>query len=477
MPSTRSLPVIAIVGGGFSGAALALHIARSMRLGQEVRIVVFEPRDKLGAGLAYSTVEPSHRINVPAGKMSLYPDDPESFAHYLEQTEALAGDRQAYDAQGLAYPQRSVFGDYVGAELAPHVSSGAIEHRRATVTRIERSGSRWRLQDAAGAFLTADAVVLAVSHPAPALPAALEPIRHHPKLVVDVTKPGALDVIGAGDRVLVVGNGLTSADVVAALHGRGHVGSIVSISRRGLRSRGHVSQVQEPFGDFSSQPSHTASHLLGRIRLTLKAAAAQGLSWHAVLDAVRSQGHEIWQHLPVGERRRLARWVRPYWDVHRFRIAPQVEAVLDTAIATGRLDVRAASVRAAAVSGSDIVVTFRGRYQQVPAPQAFDAVVVTTGPAHGDVLSSQPFLAAMREAGLLSACPTGLGIACDLHAVALGADGQPNPGLYVVGPLARGTFGELMGLPQVTEHAVFVAAQAQTFLSHHAASLTLDRAS
>src|SRR5690606_26917090 len=135
----------------------------------------------------------------------------------------------------------------------------------------------------------------------------------------------------------------------------------------------------------------------------------------------------------------------------------QVEDVLDGAVDAGRLSIRAASLRRAFAvdDGFEVVLRERGRTEEIRT--VIDAIVVTTGPAHGGILASQPFLAKLQAEGLLAACPTGLGIACDRRAVAAGADAQPVEGLYIVGPLARGTFGELMGLPQVTEHAVFIA--------------------
>lgn len=465
MRKIAPVPVVAIIGGGFSGAAVALHLTRILGWERPVRIVAFEPRARLGAGLAYDTAEPAHRINVPAFKMSLYPDEPEDFADYLVRADILAADPSACSAGGTAYPRRSVFGDYVAAELAPCLASGAIEHRHERVRKLTRSKGRWTiLAEEDGEALVADIVVLAVSHPAPSLPKALLPLSSSPRLVADSTRADALDGIAPTDRVLIVGNGLTAADVVAALTERGHRGPIVSISRHGLRSRGHPVDAQEPFGDFVSEPVTRASELLRRIRRALQIARQQGLSWHPVIDAVRAQGQQIWKALPIVERRRIARLARAHWDVHRFRIAPQVETLLDQAVENGRLEILAASIASVAIDGGEIRAELRQRGRDALRSIVVDAIVVTTGPAHGEILKSQPFLSGLEREGVLTLCQTGLGIACDLHARAVDANGRVQPNLFIAGPLARGTFGELMGLPQVTEHAVFVARQIETLL-------------
>ncbi|KAA3515988.1 FAD/NAD(P)-binding protein [Agrobacterium rosae] len=462
MSSASELPVVAVIGGGFSGAAFALHLS-ALSAGK-VGIVVFEPRSRLGAGLAYSTAEPAHRINVPAGRMSLYPDDPESFLRYLATTDEHATDAALIGRDGQPYPRRHVFGDYVEAEIAPLLSSGAVEHRKAEVVSIVPSGEDWDIADSQNGALRAQFVVLAVSHPAPGLLRPLLPFKDHPKLVADVTVPAALAPIATEDHVLILGNGLTAADVVAALEKRGHRGKITSVSRRGLRSRGHAPAAQEPFGDFSSKPSLRASALLRVIRRSIEEAKADGLTWHAVLDAVRGQAFAIWRALPVAERRRIVRLARPFWDAHRFRIAPQVEDALDRAIAEDRLAIAAARLKRVVPEGNGFRVILSPRHMPDDQEQIFDAIVVTTGPAHEGILQSQPFLAALAEAGHLSLCKTGLGIACDLDARVLGNHGAPTDNLFVAGPLARGTFGELMGLPQVTEHAVFVAQQVASAL-------------
>lgn len=455
----RDLPVIAIIGGGVSGAAVAFHLLqrRSLQPGQ---LFVFEPRERLGAGLAYDTRDPAHRINVPAARMSLLPDDLEHFQRWLLTHDGMADDDAGIAANGGLFPRRAVFGNYVNSMIQPFVEDGRLSHIRQRVDHISRSEGRWIVAGEAGRRVHADILVIATSHPSPLPPQVLQrALAGHPRFVADPTKSDALAAVRADDRVLVVGNGLTSADVIASLELRGHRGSITAVSRRGLRSRGHARVKQEPVGDFVSHPSRTAVALLRRVRAAIRDVEVEGGSWHAVIDQVRIQGRQLWNALPLVERRRVVRHLRPFWDVHRFRVAPRVEDASERAIDSGRLEILAASISSVEAAGESIHCNFRLGRSDRRLERQFDAVVVTTGPGHRGILQSQGWIETMAKAGCLAMDPTGLGFACDMRSRALDATGDIVSALFISGPLARGTFGELMGLPEVIEHAVFVAEQ------------------
>ncbi|MGV1947433.1 MULTISPECIES: FAD/NAD(P)-binding protein [unclassified Agrobacterium] len=456
VPIASARLTVAVVGGGFTGAAMAMHLVAGIGYPTDTSVVVIEPRSELGRGLAYSATDPAHRVNVPAARMTLFPDIPDDFERYVGGIPTR-DDAELIGHDGLPYPKRSVFGEYVSARIQPFLDDGRIRQWRTKAISVSQKGNRYEIAGADGTALIADIVVLAVSHPPPSLPRVLQPFKDDPKLIADVTVTDAIDAVETGDRVLIVGNGLTSADVVASLKRRGHVGQITSFSRRGLRSRGHGPVGQEPFGDFLSEPFTSASKLLHKVRQTLREAEERGMTWHSVVDALRAQGRDIWGNLPVIERRRVARHLRPVWDVHRFRIAPQVEAAVEQAIASGQMDVRAASLSSVTRIDAGYRVTLRPQRAKSLETLDVDAIVVTTGPAHGGILQSQAMLRELEQAGLLQPCPTGLGILVDAKSNPVSASGESTTSLFIAGPLARGTFGELMGLPQVTEHAIFVA--------------------
>jgi uncharacterized NAD(P)/FAD-binding protein YdhS len=86
------------------------------------------------------------------------------------------------------------------------------------------------------------------------------------------------------------------------------------------------------------------------------------------------------------------------------------------------------------------------------------AFVIATGPAHGGVVTGNPALRSLAAAGLVQADEHRLGVLVDRRHRAVARSGAVTETLLVAGPLARATFGELTGLPQVTRDAEKVAA-------------------
>ena len=87
MKSDVSLPV-AIVGGGFSGTMVAAQLAR-----KGIYSVLIEKAGRAGQGIAYSTREPAHVLNVRAEVMSAWADDLE---HFSRVAEAAGGTRKDF---------------------------------------------------------------------------------------------------------------------------------------------------------------------------------------------------------------------------------------------------------------------------------------------------------------------------------------------------------------------------------------------
>ena len=451
-------PVIAIVGGGYSGAAVAWHLAQVLK-DRPGRIVVFEPRAELGRGLAYSTPDPDHRLNVPDHRMTLAIEDPLHFKRWLTSDAAPLLASGSATLAGEIFAPRVVFGQYVAAHLAPLIAAGRVVHRQSVVTRISATGAQFAVQDASGAIVTADQVVLAVSHPPPALPSELAALRHDPALIEDPSAPGALAAVAPQERVLIVGSGLTAADILCSLMRQGQRGGVRILSRHGWRSQPHGPKQAETTAEFTQGPARTALTLLRRVRKALAADAARGLSWHAVFDRLRAQGPAIWAALPLAERRRFLRHLRALWDIHRFRIAPQTHDIVSRAERAGRVEFHAARLIGVARTPQGLLTTIRPRGSSHLAHLTVDRVILATGPAHGQVIAGNPALASLQEQGLVQPDPLALGIATTPEGRAIGQAGAAVPGLFVAGPLARGTVGELMGVPEVTAWSEHLARQ------------------
>jgi hypothetical protein len=79
-------PTIVVVGGGFSGTMTAAQTLRqASRVGRAVKVVLVERRGAIGERVAYSTREPVHLLNVPAGRMRAWPDRPDDFVRWASR--------------------------------------------------------------------------------------------------------------------------------------------------------------------------------------------------------------------------------------------------------------------------------------------------------------------------------------------------------------------------------------------------------
>lgn len=432
---------VAVIGSGFAGVSTALQL-----LAHGAKVALLDGSELRGRGIAYGRARPHHLLNVPADRMGLDPGDAGAFADWL----GLSG-----GARGGFRP-RAEYGRYLLDRLqaARREHGPALQVVDEDAHSLQRDDTGWRLHTNAGTTLQADAVVIAVGAPASSPARGATPAG----VVADPWQPGALDGIAPDAEVLIVGTGLTMADLVLTLDSRNHRGRIVAISRRGLLPRPHPADgvVPQPLPE-AAMTALEQGRLASAVRGFRRAVAA-GAAPEALVDGLRGHTARAWRGWPLAVRQRFLRHLRPWWDTVRHRIPAQVAAELERLRARGRLEIAAARLEALSVDAGGVRATLRRRRSASAEARRFAAVLMATG-LDGDVREA-PLLAGLLSQGLAAADPTGLGLACTPEGQALDTNGRPVPGLFLVGALRRGECWESTAVAELRAQAAAVAALA-----------------
>lgn len=453
----ESTTTIAIVGAGFSGSLVAAHLLKTSN--RPLLIKLIECSHDIGKGVAYSTDTNSHLLNVSAGKMSAFPNDPGHLLRWLYYNRSELAPFLPNDLNASTFIPRQIYGLYIQSilEEAEATSSSNVRLERIgdEVVAVEPQAKGALVSLRSSRVFTADKIVLALGN-APSESKHEE--DNETSYLRNGWSAGALAELETNAPVLLIGTGLTMVDMVVALHERNHQGKIYAVSRRGLFPLPHQSTKPYPaFLNLDMAPA-TLRGLLRRIRSEVDSAAMQGYDWRAVIDSLRPITQQLWQQLPHVEQQRFLRHATPYWDVHRHRIAPEIWEIVQSMIDSGQLSITAGRIQNYQANKNGVAVTVRGRQTQTERVFQVNRVVNCTGVQGNYCRSPQPLIANLLTQRMIRPTQIGLGLDTAENGAVFDAAGNCSTLLYTLGTPRKGNLLETIAVPELRQQAQALAA-------------------
>lgn len=457
-------PTIVVVGGGFSGSMTAAQIVRRAgEAGTKVRVLIVERRGAVGEGVAYGTRDLNHLLNVPAGRMSAWPDRPEDFLNWARQRSSKSRPEDFLPRQWYGEYVRETLWD-AARQAASHAELRVIFDEVRRVAR--RPEGRWLVHLERGTSILADAVVLAVGHRPPSDPIGKRWSGPRTRLIADPWKPFGLNLIEPDEPVVILGAGLTAVDAVLSLAHPDRKAPITILSRRGLLPSSHAATPLTPVdlkplvADLLAIPGGVrALDLSRRIRQKVRELAPQGVDWRAVVDGLRPHTAALWQAMSTDERQKFITRLRPFWEVHRHRMALSIGERYGELSDCDWVHLLAGRVISAQSDGNEVrlVIAERGSNRLIEIDAAW--VVNCTGPAPSNSPAANPAIGSLLVDGHVRPDDLRLGIETMDNGNPISRDGQVVPDLFVVGTLRKPFYWESTAVPELRAQAAAVAEQ------------------
>jgi uncharacterized NAD(P)/FAD-binding protein YdhS len=446
-------PVIGIVGAGAAGTLVAIHLLRELRATNTAADVVLIDPAEAGRGVAYSTTDERHLLNVAVGQMSALPDDPE---HLLAWARCQPDPAVRVATTNDFLPRRS-YGAYLRDTLdheIVHSGRARLLRRRERAVALEPGAPtavhpHHKIALADGTAVVVDHVVLAPGVLPPGTGWAPPSLLTSDRFVADPWAAGALAAVDDDGDVLLVGTGLTMVDVATSLSRGARV--LHAVSRRGRLSKPHgarrLAAVKPSDLPLDLDLPTLRRVVLDHIRTTVRTHG----DWRPAMDGLRPHTARLWSLLCDADRREFLRTDAMLWDTHRHRMPRVTAAAIARMRAEGALTVAAAHVLDVDdVAGALLVRLSDGTSRRVAH------VVNCTGPQPDLSRSRDPLLTSLLGAGYACAGPLGMGLATDAQGRVRAADGAVGD-VWTLGALRRGELWESNAIPEIRSQAAAIA--------------------
>lgn len=453
---------IGIIGSGFAGIMTAIQLIR--KAPAPLSIYIIGDKNSFARGVAYQPYSSRHILNVIAGKMSAFPDQPDHFLDWLmDKEEFKFMDRNIVSNSFIS---RKLYGDYLVHSWQNHLKIAS--EKGIEVVELTDTVSHLNLIDNQNIQLdfhhipsiVIDQCVIATGNQIPKNPGIANIGFFKSKNYFQ--NPWSIESVKptfGNLPILILGNGLTMVDTILGLEEQNYSGEIFSLSPNGFNIlphrhsgvvyKNHLEEIKP-----GMKPDELASIIFKHIRIVRKF----GISAEPIIDALRPLTQKLWSHFTAEDKKHfMERW-RHLFGVARHRIPLHIYDKIMRKRIEGKLHIQSGRIIDITEQAGIINVKYFNKKTKDVETIQVSRVINCTGPETDFSKLEDTFLSQVIHDKLISQDELKLGISANTENFRVRyPGGNEHINLFTLGSNLKGELWESTAVNELRQQAVSLA--------------------
>ncbi|MFN6091913.1 MAG: FAD/NAD(P)-binding protein, partial [Bacteroidota bacterium] len=443
---------LVIVGGGAAGLIL---LANSIEKATSfLSIALINAGYPIGKGIAYSTKNNNHLLNVRVSRMSAFTSDANHFTNWILSKPEYS--EYHHENLGEQFVPRKMYGDYLN-ELYQSLLDSSKDNIQFDLINNEvidiiREEGVFQIKLKNNESLKGKKVVLCTGNQPPISLPGITNLKHSSKVFINPWDERAVEKINPAQPVFIVGAGLTMVDTVISLIDQGFKNKIIVVSKHGAIPMAHpVTRVSVPHPE--KAPASDIHEIYSELKSKIRS-AIDHTEWHEpVLEAVRPFTQKIWQELPIEQKNRFLRHINHRWTKLRHRLPNEVYEFIQSLIDSNQIELYAGKLEVIEENDNDLTIRFFDKSTESSITKNAQRIINCIGPEGDFNKVENPLLKNMLASGLIMKDPLSLGFNATGNGEIINKDGEIVPNLFTIGSGLRGILWESTAIPEIRVQA------------------------